>query len=107
MSHTCHAHGCERRVPPKMFACKPHWFALPKKLRAAIWREYRPGQERSKSPSWRYLAVQQYAVSWLAFKPNDEAAAEIAARYLANAYKYQERAIESGQGDPLKGLADA
>ena len=47
--HTCHATGCRTTVPPKMFACRRHWFTLPKALRDAIWRTYRPGQEISKT----------------------------------------------------------
>lgn len=44
MSHTCHAIGCEKRVPPTMFMCKSHWFKVPKFLRDGIWATYRPGQ---------------------------------------------------------------
>lgn len=51
--HHCHAHGCTRAVPPKLFMCKSHWYALPKPVRDAVWREYRPGQERDKRPSDR------------------------------------------------------
>lgn len=105
--HTCNAHGCERRVPPSMFACKPHWFALPKKIRDAIWNEYRPGQEDDKEPSFRYMAVQRLAVSHTAFKPHDEQAAYTAAQYLQDALKWQQLAIEAGQGDPLAGLVPA
>lgn len=102
--HTCHAHGCTVEVPPKMFMCKPHWFALPKKVQRAIWREYRPGQERDKMPSARYMAVQQYAVCQSAFRPNDEQSARDAAQYLARALRFQQLAIEQGEGDPLEGL---
>lgn len=104
MSHTCHAHGCDKRVPPSMFACKPHWFALPKKIRDAIWREYRPGQENDKEPSARYMAVQRLAVSHTAFRPNDEGAAYVAAQYLQDALTWRQRAIATGEGDPLAGL---
>jgi hypothetical protein len=61
MTHHCHAHGCNRSVPPRMFACREHWFALSKEMQDAIWREYRSGQEVDKRPSLRYLAVQQLA----------------------------------------------
>lgn len=87
-----------------MFACKPHWFSLPKPMRDAIWREYRPGQERDKQPSLRYLAVQRCAVGMMAFKPHDEEAARIAAPYMIEAMTYQAKAIEAGLGDPLAGL---
>jgi hypothetical protein len=101
MSHTCHAHGCERRVPPSMFACKHHWFALRKPLRDAIWREYRPGQEKTKDPSARYMAVQRRAVAELAFKPHDEEAARISAEYMLHSERWRRVAIERGEGDPL------
>lgn len=90
-----------------MFMCKPHWFSLPQPLRDAIWAEYRPGQERDKMPSARYMAVQQLAISRTAFKPNDEAAALSAARYLERALRFQQQAIDAGDGDPLDGLLPA
>jgi hypothetical protein len=46
--HICHASGCPTPVPPKMFACRKHWFMLPKMYRDAIWNAYRPGQEVRK-----------------------------------------------------------
>lgn len=102
--HTCHAHGCTTSVPPKMFMCKRHWSALPKKMQRAIWREYRPGQERDKKPTARYLAVQQLAIAAVAFRPNDETAAADAAPYIARAMVFQKAAIDAGDGDPLEGL---
>jgi hypothetical protein len=104
--HTCHAHGCDRPVAPRMFACRSHWFALPQKIRDAVWREYRTGQERDKRPSFRYCAVQRLAVAHTAFKPHDEEAAKVAARYFQQALRWRAKAIEAGQGDPLAGLVD-
>ena len=65
MKHTCHWPGCEREVPPAMWGCKPHWFKLPKALRDAIWREYVPGQEITKTPSDRYLVVARLVRGWI------------------------------------------
>lgn len=107
MTHLCHAHGCKKRVPPRMFACKDHWYALRKELRDAIWREYRPGQENDKKPSARYMAVQQRAVAELAFKPNDPEAAETCASFIVNSEAWRYRAIQAGEGDPLAGIAQA
>lgn len=107
MTHTCHAHGCTRVVPPRMFACRLHWFALRPALQRAIWHEYRFEQEIDKKPSLRYLCVQQRAVGELAFKPNDEAAALAAAPYLLKSNTYRLEAIERGMGDPLAGIAEA
>lgn len=55
--HLCHRPGCTVPVPPKMFACRAHWFSLPKPIRDSIWSAYRPGQERDKDPSDVYLAA--------------------------------------------------
>lgn len=104
VTHTCHAHGCTRVVPPKRFACIAHWFALRLPLRNAIWREYQDGQEQRKDPSVRYLAVQRRAVAELAFKPDDEDAARIAAPYLMASEQFRQKAIEMGLGDPLAGI---
>lgn len=101
MPHTCHAHGCQTPVPESLVMCRAHWFAVPKRLRDAIWSEYRRGQEFDKSPSSRYMAVQQQAIGEVAFKPDDEAAAAAAAPYLLRAQRWRERAIRDGQGDPL------
>lgn len=64
MSHTCHWPGCRRVVPPRMWGCRNHWFTLPKRLRDAIWREYRPGQEIDKNPSKEYLEVADEVQKW-------------------------------------------
>lgn len=102
--HTCHAHGCTKLVPPRMFACRKHWSGLPRPVQAAILREYRPGQERDKRPSAHYMAVQRLAVMHTAFRPHDEDAARTCAAYLAEAVAYAEIAKRSGHGDPLEGL---
>lgn len=104
MSHLCHAHGCDREVPPRMLMCAPHWRRLPRATQQAIWREYRPGQERTKDPSARYMAVQRLAVAQVAFRPNDENAARAAAPYMRDAMRWRAAAIERGEGDPLAGL---
>ncbi len=68
MKHLCHAEGCSLPVPPAMFVCRKHWQRLPKVFQEAIYREYRKGQEISKTPTSRYIAVQRAAVSILAKK---------------------------------------
>src|SRR6185436_4979512 len=97
MSHTCHAPGCNRLVPASMYACREHWFSLPKRIRDAIWWEYRPGQEISKRPTARYMAVQRLACAYLVFGQ----AAEDAIPYLIDAAAWRKKAIETGLGDPL------
>lgn len=63
--HTCHWPGCGKPVPPKMWGCKMHWFKLPARLRADIWRTYVPGQEITKTPSADYIAVAQRVQEWI------------------------------------------
>lgn len=65
-NHHCHWPGCERAVPPAMWGCKQHWFALPRHLRSKVWATYRPGQEVSKTPSQAYIAVAREVQEWIA-----------------------------------------
>lgn len=65
-NHTCHWPGCERQVPPAMWGCKEHWFKLPKALRDAVWKAYRPGQEINMTPSAEYIAVATLVQAWIA-----------------------------------------
>jgi len=74
MTHHCHAKGCQAAVPPKMFMCKKHWYALPKPMRDAIWAVYRPGQEQDKNPSRAYIETANEAIAWLAAKENRQGA---------------------------------
>ena len=64
--HNCHWPGCERQVPPAKWGCSPHWFKLPKDIRDAIWRAYRPGQEIDSRPSEAYLGAALRAQAWIA-----------------------------------------
>ena len=64
--HTCHWHNCDKQVPPAMWGCKKHWFALPKRLRNKIWAVYVPGQEATGTPSKEYLAVADEVDRWIA-----------------------------------------
>ena len=63
--HTCHWPGCPKEVPPAMWGCKLHWFALPKHLRDRIWATYRPGQEITKTPSPAYLEAAREVQAWI------------------------------------------
>lgn len=66
MIHTCHWPDCGKPVPPAMWGCKPHWFALPQRLRNRVWATYKPGQEITKTPSAAYLAVAREVQDWIA-----------------------------------------
>jgi hypothetical protein len=103
VSHTCHAAGCNVAVPAKMFMCKTHWYKLRKPMRDAIWREYRPGQEKDKNPSPRYMAVQRRAVAELAEK--EGGFGDLPAKYAEASEDFRAESIASGLGDPLAGLA--
>lgn len=63
--HTCHWIGCERQVPPAMWGCRQHWFALPKTIRDAIWRSYRAGQEEDGKVSKEYIDAANAAQDWI------------------------------------------
>ena len=67
-AHTCHADGCNAAVPPRMFMCKAHWFALPKAMRDWIWDVYVPGQEVRKDPSREYLDAARACINYLKWK---------------------------------------
>ena len=48
-----------------MWGCKPHWFALPKRLRDKVWAAYRPGQEETMAVSNAYFAVADEVQEWI------------------------------------------
>lgn len=64
-NHTCHWPRCKRQVPPAMWGCRPHWFALPSEIRRCIWACYEPGQEISGNPSREYLKAAREAQKWI------------------------------------------
>lgn len=63
--HTCHWPDCPQEVPPAMWGCKAHWFSLPTRLRARIWRTYEPGQELRMDPTPEYLAAARAVQDWI------------------------------------------
>jgi hypothetical protein len=67
-NHHCHWPGCEAKVPPAMWGCRKHWYALPQALRNKIWRAYRPGQEATKTPSREYVEVAREVQAWIAMQ---------------------------------------
>lgn len=65
IQHFCHWPGCSVEVPPHLWGCRSHWFALPIFIRSKISRLYRPGQEIDKRPSLAYLEAAQEALRWI------------------------------------------
>ena len=46
-----------------MWSCRPHWFALPRPYRAAIWAAYVPGQTVTTwTPAYEH--AHNAAVAW-------------------------------------------
>lgn len=66
MAHECHMTGCSDKVPPRVFACKRHWYMVPKPIRDRIWASYRSGQEADKRPSVEYCEAAIEAVTHVA-----------------------------------------
>lgn len=48
-----------------MWGCRTHWYMLPKQLRDAIWRTYKPGQEVGMNPSASYVEVAREVQAWI------------------------------------------
>jgi len=65
-AHACHWPGCDQQVAPARWGCLSHWYRLPPRIRSAIWRAYRIGQESDGRPSADYLAAARAAQDWIA-----------------------------------------
>jgi hypothetical protein len=46
--------------------CGRHWRRVPRELQRAVWRHYKPGQEKTKQPSPEYLAAANAAIEAVA-----------------------------------------
>lgn len=44
LTHECIGPGCTTRLPPRLLACRRHWWKIPAELRNEISTHYRPGQ---------------------------------------------------------------
>lgn len=63
--HHCHWPGCAKQVPPAIWGCKPHWYAIPEALRTRIWRTFQPGQEKTMTPSREYVLAARAVQEWI------------------------------------------
>lgn len=82
-AHTCHAVDCEVRCKPEYLMCGRHWRMVPRRLQAAVWDAYVPGQcdlDPRPSPEWHDAA--------------DRAIAAVAAK---EGLHYQSRSLLSGE----------
>jgi hypothetical protein len=82
-THTCHARGCAKSVPPRMLMCPQDWARVPRQLQAAVWATYRPGQEITKDPSPEYLEAATAAVNAVAESARLDALTDAGSRYDA------------------------
>ena len=62
-AHLCHARRCTVPVPPRLLMCRAHWAQVPPDLQRRLWAAYRPGQERTKSPSREYVAAARACIN--------------------------------------------
>lgn len=67
LTHTCHAIGCKKIVPPIRLFCYKHWCLVPTYIRDAVWRHYRPGQCDDKRPSKEWFLAADAAIAQVAF----------------------------------------
>lgn len=104
LTHSCHAWRCRELVEPRRLMCPAHWRKLPAGLKAAVWREYRAGQERTKRPTDRYLAVLQLCRAASVETDDEELRKKAVAHHESIAEYFRKRAIESGDGDPFEEL---
>lgn len=70
--HYCHADGCNIKIHPSLFMCKPHWLALPQEMKRNILDHYVKGQEVTKNPTREYIEAAQRAIRWTKNKEKGE-----------------------------------
>lgn len=61
--HTCGMDYCITVIPGGWVMCRRHWQMMPRKLRNALWTEYRIAMEVGPGPG---LAVKRDAIEYLA-----------------------------------------
>lgn len=77
MTHHCPRPECSRTVPDGMFACRGDWYALPARIREAIWHHYRHGSAQA------HAAAMTDAIEWYRANPPRYATREgMAQRYV-------------------------
>lgn len=64
--HHCHAKNCPTPCKPEMLMCGRHWYMVPKRIQAAVWKHYRPGQCDDKRPSKEWFEAANAAIASVA-----------------------------------------
>lgn len=88
--HSCRWPGCENVVGARLWGCRKHWLAIPARLRADLWLEFRPGQEVDGSVTPGYARAARAIDEWVAAKV--EKLAEEDDRYSAQIQQIVESA---------------
>jgi len=77
VTHQCPRPECSRSVPDDMFACRGDWYALPARLREAVWQGWTSGDAEAHHEAMRR------AIEWYREHPPRYATREgMAQRYV-------------------------
>jgi len=71
MKHECHVPTCTTEVPPTKLMCRTHWKKVPKKLKDAVWANYKDGQCKGR-PSDKWLRAARTAITSVLKEERDE-----------------------------------
>lgn len=63
LAHICHAIGCTSKIDPSLLMCRKHWQKVPLYLKLEVKRNYKKGQEVSKTPTPQYLEAMKAAIN--------------------------------------------
>lgn len=64
--HVCHAINCDKTVDPKYLFCRFHWEKLSDRFKRRIWKTYKQGQEKTKTPSLLYVKAHYASINYIA-----------------------------------------
>ena len=80
LQRTCPINGCKVAIRNSLLMCPEHWGMCPKSLRSAVWRWYRPGQEKNGMASPMYVEAARAAIA--AVNENEKVVAETARQQI-------------------------
>lgn len=68
-NHYCHARNCKTRCKPEFLMCPHHWWMVPARTQALVYRYYKPGQcDLDPVPSGEWHAAADMAIAQVARK---------------------------------------